>query len=123
MPKQILIVDDNDETRDLVRMTLDGEGYDLHEAQDGWEALEVARRVRPDLVLLDVMMPGGKNGFQVCGEIKADPTLAHTRVVLVTAVRDFQGDTMRRRVAADGHIMKPFSTADLVDKVAYYLQV
>ncbi len=121
MAKKILIVDDNDETRDLVRMTLDGEGYELHDAADGWKALDVAREVIPDLVLLDVMMPGGKNGFQVCSEIKADPNLAHARVVLLTAIRDFQGDTMRRRVAADGHIMKPFSTADLVDKVAYYL--
>lgn len=121
MAKRILIVDDNPEARELVRMTLVGRDYELHEAPDGHEAMKLTREIRPDLVLLDVMMPGGKNGFQVCSEIKADPDLVDTRVILLTAVRDFQSPDMRKRVKSDGHIMKPFSPAALLDIVGSIL--
>ncbi len=121
MAKRILVVDDNAEARELVRMSLETRDYELEEAEDGWDAMRKVREFQPDLVLLDVMMPGGKNGFQVCSEIKADPELAHIPVIFLTAVRDFQSPEMRKRVRSDGHIMKPFSPAALADRLESFL--
>jgi CheY-like chemotaxis protein len=64
--KNILIVDDQGELRKLIRMTLDFGDYELHEAEDGQRALELAKASQPDLVVLDVMMPGEFDGYQVC---------------------------------------------------------
>ena len=82
--KKLLIVDDEDGVRALVRMTLDNGLYEIIEASDGLEALDLAREHHPDLVLLDVMLPD-LSGMDVCRKIKDDPDLASTTVVMLTA--------------------------------------
>ena len=82
--KKLLIVDDEDGVRALVRMTLDNGLYEIIEASDGLEALDLAKEHHPDLVLLDVMLPD-LSGMDVCRKIKDDPDLASTTVVMLTA--------------------------------------
>jgi len=71
--KKILIVEDHADIRKLIRMTLEFDNYEIHEAADGVSGLKAAQDVKPDLVLMDVMMPGELDGLQVCQRIKADP--------------------------------------------------
>lgn len=113
--KRVLIVEDQSDIRKLIRMTLEFEDYEIHEASDGAFGLSMVSAVRPDLVLLDVMMPGEIDGLQVCQRIKSDPELAHIKVVLLTArgqARDREaGDAAR----ADEYLVKPFSPLQLIE--------
>jgi DNA-binding response OmpR family regulator len=110
---KVLLVDDHSDIRRLIRITL-GKAFDVLEAEDGVSGLEIARRQKPDLVVLDVMMPGEMDGLQVLDAIKADPRLIRTKVIMVTArgqARDYdQG--MERGV--DAYFIKPFSPLQLV---------
>jgi CheY-like chemotaxis protein len=110
---KILLVDDHSDIRRLIRITL-GKAFEVLEAEDGSTALEILRRQKPELVVLDVMMPGGMDGLQVLDVIKGDPALAAIRVIMVTArgqASDYE-DGMRR--GADAYFIKPFSPLQLV---------
>jgi two-component system, OmpR family, response regulator MtrA len=105
---RIVIADDDVDIRDLVLFKLTGEGHDVVAVADGVAALDVCRRLRPDLVVLDVMMPG-KSGFDVVTEIRADPALADVPVVLLTA-------RPREHTEVEGvnvYMTKPFSPREL----------
>lgn len=118
MNHRILIVDDQPELRKLVRMTLEFEDYQLDEAQDGASALDAVDRHRPEVVILDVMMPGELSGYDVCARIKSDARAQGTKVILLTA-RGQQADLARGREAgADHYVVKPFSPLELLDSVA-----
>ena len=109
----ILLVDDHSDIRRLIRITL-GKAFEVLEAEDGKTGLDIARRQKPDLVVLDVMMPGELDGMKVLDEIRKDPQLKHTRVIMVTArgqVRDYD-DGMEH--GADAYFVKPFSPLQLV---------
>src|SRR5919201_55455 len=80
----ILVCDNEEPLRALVRAALDERGYEIVEARDGDESLELARRVRPDLIVLDIMMPG-RSGLDVLREVRADADLAPTPVIALTA--------------------------------------
>lgn len=113
--KRILIVEDQADIRKLIRMTLEFENYEIHEATDGAFGLRMATAVKPDVILLDVMMPGELDGLQVCQRVKSDPALAGTRVILLTArgqVRDRDAGTA---AGADEYLVKPFSPLQLID--------
>lgn len=114
--RKLLIVDDEDGVRSLVRMTLDSGYYEILEAQEGRQALEFARAHHPDLVLLDVMLPD-MSGFDICRELKNDPRMASTTIVMLTA-RAQQTDVGEAEAAgADGYFTKPFSPIALMRKV------
>jgi DNA-binding response OmpR family regulator len=111
-----LIVDDEDGVRSLVRMTLDSDSYQILEAQEGRQALELARAHHPDLVLLDVMLPD-LSGIEICRQIKSDPAMASTTVLMLTAKAQ-QSDLGEAEAAgADGYFVKPFSPIALMQKV------
>src|ERR1700724_1787424 len=86
-PERILVVDDNETNRDILEARLTANGYEVLHAGDGEEALAMATRHRPDLILLDIMMPK-VDGIEVCRRIKADAELALTPIILVTAKSD-----------------------------------
>jgi len=115
--KKILIVEDQPDIRKLIRMTLEFEDYEIHEAADGAFGLRMASAVGPDLVLLDVMMPGELDGLQVCQRIKSDPRLAHIKVVLLTARGQARDREAGQQSGADDYLVKPFSPAVLVQTV------
>jgi CheY-like chemotaxis protein len=110
----VLVCDDEPNLRELIRVSL-GPGYDVYEAADGEEALAVARQVRPDLVILDLMMPK-MNGFDVLAELRAEPSLERTRILVVTAQPTSEEEA--REKGADGVIVKPFAPEELAELAA-----
>ena len=115
--KRVLIVEDQPDIRKLIRMTLEFEAYEIHEADDGASGLRMALALQPDLVLLDVMMPGELDGLQVCQRIKSDATLAGVRVVLLTARGQTRDREAGQRAGADEYLVKPFSPLQLIDTI------
>ncbi|MDD5475949.1 MAG: response regulator [Syntrophales bacterium] len=108
--KRILVVDDEPEILRLLTGFLSSREYDVFTASDGVEAISKVRTVRPDAVLLDIIMPG-MGGIDVLKEIKAmDP---ETVVLMVTGVIDDQVNELARQAGADGYILKPFDFDDL----------
>jgi two-component system phosphate regulon response regulator PhoB len=117
--KKILIVDDQGELRTLVRMTLEFGDYELHEAEDGERAVNLSTSIKPDLVILDVMMPGEIDGFQACEALKKSD--APPYVMLLTARGQKSDIEEGERVGADSYLVKPFSPLELIDKVKHAL--
>lgn len=115
--KRVLIVEDQPDIRKLIRMTLEFEAYEIHEADDGASGLRMASALQPDLVLLDVMMPGELDGLQVCQRIKSDAMLAGVRVVLLTARGQTRDREAGQRAGADEYLVKPFSPLQLIDTI------
>lgn len=115
MPK-LLIADDEQGVRSLVRMTLEDEGVEIYEAADGTQALEMARSIVPDMILLDVMMPG-LTGIEVCREVKMDPALRNLTVVMLTAKAQHHDRERGFEAGADDYFTKPFSPVALLTKV------
>ncbi|MCE1184061.1 response regulator transcription factor [Zoogloea sp.] len=122
MSKKILIADDEQNIVISLEFLMQREGFQVVVARDGQEALERARSERPDLILLDVMMPR-KNGYEVCQEIRADQSLAATRILMLTAKGRETEVTKGLAVGADAYMTKPFSTRDLVARVRSLLEV
>ena len=114
---KILAVDDEQIVHRIVEATLSVDSrFDLSTASDGVEALEQVRRGKPDVVLLDVDLPG-MDGFQVCRAIKADPSTASALVVMVTAMAQTADRRAGVAAGADDYLPKPFSPAVLLQKL------
>lgn len=116
--KKILIVDDHADIRRLIRMTLEFEKYEIREASDGEEALAVLGAFNPDLVLLDVMMPGALNGLEVCRHIKSSSAPGSPCVILLTARGQAKDREAGMQAGADRYLVKPFSPLQLIDCIA-----
>jgi two-component system alkaline phosphatase synthesis response regulator PhoP len=114
-PKKVLIADDEQNIVISIEFLMKREGFQVSIARDGEEALAKVIAERPDLVLLDVMMPK-KNGYEVCQSIKSDPAIAATKVLMLTAKGRDTEIAKGLAIGADGYMTKPFSTRDLVAK-------
>lgn len=116
MSPKILICDDEPHIRRLIQQSLEEleeEGVMLFSASDGGQALAVIRDQHPDMIILDVMMPG-RNGFDVCAEVKADETLRSAYVMLLTAKGQEYDRQHGDRVGADCYMTKPFDPDELL---------
>jgi two-component system, OmpR family, phosphate regulon response regulator PhoB len=120
--KKILIVEDNADIRRLVRMTLESADHEILEATDGESGLHLAQVIRPDLVLLDVMMPGDIDGLEVCRQIRQSADLTDIRVVLLTARGQIKDREAGLAAGANAYLAKPFSPLQLIDTVDQWLQ-
>lgn len=121
MGKRILIVEDDYDNLELVRFILVRAGYETLAARDGREGVEIARRERPDLILMDLAMPE-MDGWSASREIKSDPELNHIPVVALT-VRSLTEDRIRAMEAGcDGYITKPMNVTDFVEDVRHYIE-
>ena len=116
MTCKILIVDDEPNIVLSLEYLMKREGYEVILARDGHEALEMLRRERPHLVLLDVMMPK-KTGFEVCQELRSDEALRDTKVLMLTAKGRDTDVAKGMALGASAYMTKPFSTRELVEKV------
>ena len=116
MSIKLLIADDEPNILISLEYLMKREGFEVLVARDGEEALELLRRERPRLVLLDVMMPK-KSGFEVCQELRADEALRDTLVLMLTAKGRDTDVAKGLGVGADAYMTKPFSTKELVQKV------
>ncbi len=112
MSQTVLIVDDEFSGRQTLEAVLDGEGYNLVMAEDGFQALEKAKEVLPDVILLDVMMPG-MTGFEVCKHIREDKHLAEIPIIVLTALDDHGSMLKALEAGADDFISKPFDRYEL----------
>lgn len=113
---KLLIVDDQPDIRKLLRITLE-RTYQLFEAEDAAAAWDLVRREKPRGVILDVMMPGEMDGYQLCEKIRHDPQLKSTYVMLVTA-RGQVADRERGKIAgADDYFVKPYSPLELLQAI------
>jgi DNA-binding response OmpR family regulator len=117
--KKILIVDDHADIRRLIRMTLEFEDYDISEAPHAEAALEMARQTQPDLVLLDVMMPGALNGLDVCRRLRAQAgTGKAPRIIMLSARGQASDREAGLQAGADTYLVKPFSPLQLISCIA-----
>ncbi len=112
----ILIADDDPEILTLLGIRLSKQGYEVIEAQDGNIALEKARRERPDLVLLDVMMPA-KNGWEVAKALREDESLQKMGIVMLSAIGERVNEMTSPLYGADDYVDKPFDFSQLEKKI------
>lgn len=115
--RKILIVDDEEKVRKLVEVTLSVGGLEILHASSGDEALRVARESRPDIILLDIMMPGALDGFDVCRVLKDDPDTKDIYVIMLTAKGQEADKKRGLALGADDYFVKPFSPMELMDKI------
>jgi adenylate cyclase len=121
-PPRILVVDDNETNRDILIARLGTHGYDLLQAADGEEAIEVAHSAQPDLILLDVMMPK-LDGIEATKRLKADESLPFMPIILVTAKADSKDVVTGLEAGADEYLTKPVDQTSLVARVKSMLRV
>jgi class 3 adenylate cyclase len=121
-PPRILIADDNAANLDILKTRLASRGYEIITATDGEAALEGAREQRPDLILLDVMMPK-RDGFEVCRLLKTDPTLPFMPIILVTAKSDPRDIVAGLESGGDEYLTKPVDQAALMARVKSILRI
>jgi DNA-binding response OmpR family regulator len=121
-PPRILIVDDNETNRDILITRLGTHGFDLLQAADGEEAIEVTKKSLPDLILLDVMMPK-MDGIEATKRIKADASLPFTPIILVTAKTDSKDVITGLEAGADEYLTKPVDQTSLVARVKSMLRI
>lgn len=117
MKRRVMVAEDEADILALVVAALgDDERYDLLIARDGEEALELARRKRPALLFLDLLMPK-MDGYTVCRLLRADPNNGHMKIVVMTALAQEQDRSRALEAGADDYITKPFKVAHLLEKV------
>ena len=120
MPPVVLICDNEESLRALIRASLAPGGYELVEARDGDESLALAQERHPDLIVLDVMMPG-RTGLEVLAELRKDEAFTHTPVIVLTARAQVTDRDAAETAGATRFVSKPFSPIDLASTVAEVL--
>ena len=120
MTKRILVIEDTEDNRQIVRDLLESAGYELVEALDGLEGVAAAERENPDLILMDIQLPG-IDGYEATRRIRAIPALAKVPIIAVTSYA-LSGDEAKTRAAGcDGYVAKPFSPRQLLAKIREFL--
>lgn len=110
--EKILVVDDEDNILELLRFNLENSGYKVLTAQNGIDALKIAKTETPDLILLDLMLPG-MDGYDVCKEIRRDNNISNTPIIMITAKGEELDKILGLELGADDYITKPFSIREL----------
>ncbi len=121
-PPRILVVDDTAANVHILQLRLAAQGYDVVTATDGEAALAAAREARPDLILLDVMMPK-VDGLEVCRQLRADPTFPFTPIIMVTAKADPKDVVAGLEAGGDEYLTKPVDQTALVARVKSMLRI
>ncbi len=119
--ERILVVDDEPDIRDVLRLTLEGDGYEVAEAADGQEALEMVQKTSPHLILMDFKMPR-LNGGQVCQILKKDILLQHLPIILLTSKGEVADKVRGIDAGADDYVVKPFDPMELLARVRMILR-
>lgn len=114
--RKVLIADDEPDIVEIIQYNLAAEGYEIYTAKDGREALEKARQIHPDLIILDVMMPY-KTGIEVCRILRSEPDFQDTLIVFLTALSDEATHVKGLETGADDYVSKPISPKVLISRV------
>ena len=112
-PKRVLLIEDNPDMLKLLRLTVAAAGCDVLTATNGRDGLTIAAREKPDIVFLDVMMPG-LSGFEVCAQLKGDSNTSGCKIIMLTALAQDADRAKAARAGADGYMTKPFSPLELI---------
>ena len=120
VPRKILVIDDEPQLVDMVKMRLEANGFQVLSAKDGKEGLEKVRQEKPDLVLLDVMMPG-MDGFEVFKRIKKDPKTMLIPVIMLTARGEVQSIFRAKDLRVTDYMIKPFEEQELLTLIRRYV--
>ena len=120
MTKRILMVEDSEDNRQIIRDLMESVGYDLIEAEDGAAAVAMATEHRPDLILMDIQLPV-MDGYEACRRIKADPELRHIPIIAVTSYALSGDETKTKAAGCDAYVAKPFSPRQLLAKMNEFL--
>ena len=115
--QKVLVVDDEEPILELLKYNLEKQGYDVRTASDGIEAVEVAKKFHPELVLLDIMMPK-MDGVEACRQIRAMPELVNTFIVFLTARAEEYSEIAAFDVGADDYILKPIKPRVLMSRIS-----
>src|SRR6266705_6306901 len=119
--KKIVLIEDDPDMYSLIQYNLEKEGFALAGAQTGKGALQLCRRERPDLILLDIMLPDS-DGLEICKAIRADPELAHVPVIFLTARASETDRIVGLELGANDYIVKPFSIRELIARVKVHFR-
>lgn len=118
---KILIVDDDSDFRKVTNLSLSGRGYQILEASGGREAINLAQQVQPDLILLDILMPG-LDGYETCRQIKTNPATSHIPIIVLTAVSDPAARHKAQQAGADDCVAKLAMPQELHERVERLLR-
>jgi two-component system cell cycle response regulator DivK len=121
MTKRILMVEDTEDNRQIIRDLMESVGYDLIEAEDGAAAVAMATEHRPDLILMDIQLPV-MDGYEASRRIKANPELRHIPIIAVTSYALSGDETKTKAAGCDGYLAKPFSPRQLLAKMNEFLE-
>lgn len=114
---RILVVEDQDSIRRMIEALVQARGYDVSAVANGAKAIDLATTEPPDLVLLDLNLPGQYDGFEVCRRLRADPTTRRTPVVIITAMDDPESRAKATEAGANAYYTKPFSPIALLKEI------
>ncbi|MBN2655705.1 MAG: response regulator [Spirochaetales bacterium] len=114
---KILIADDHFEIRELLKDTLEGENREIHFAENGSKAVKMAREQKPEIIIMDIMMPGRINGLEAAQQIKSDDLSKDSRIIILSAKGKDRDKINALEAGASAYIEKPFSPADLAEKI------
>ena len=115
--KKILVIDDQEEVRELVEAALRDGGFEIFKAFGGREGIQIAKNTRPDIIILDIMMPGGMDGYEVCKILKSDSTTKKITIIFLTAKGQEVDKEKGVAVGGNGFFTKPFSPLKLIEKI------
>lgn len=121
MAGRILIIDDEENIRELLKYNLQKEGYDILEAADGLAAVSMTKQEKPDLLVLDLMLPG-LDGLEVCRTLKSNQDTAAIPIIMLTAKNEEVDKVLGLELGADDYLTKPFSTRELVARIKAVLR-
>jgi two-component system cell cycle response regulator DivK len=120
MSKRILVVEDQEDNRQIIRDLLSATDYEIIEAESGEEALAAVAKQRPDLILMDIQLPG-MDGYEATRRIKADPALRSITIIAVTSYALSGEEQQARAAGCDEYVPKPYSPRQLLAKIRQYL--
>jgi two-component system alkaline phosphatase synthesis response regulator PhoP len=118
---KIVVVEDENDIREVIEYNLTREDYDVHTTADGEAALELVRKIAPDLVLLDIMLPG-LDGIEICRRLKSDPLTSAVPIIMLTAQGEESDIVLGLGVGADDYVTKPFSNKALLARIRAVLR-
>ena len=121
MSKRILVVEDQEDNRQIIRDMLAGTDYEITEAEDGEQALAAVAKQRPDLILMGIQLPI-TDGYEVTRQIKANPALRSIPIIAVTSHAPNGEEQTARAAGCDDYVPKPYSPRHLLAKIRHYLQ-
>ena len=119
---KVLVVDDRADIRDLMEAVLKIKGYKILKGESGGEAIEIAKKERPGLIIMDIMMPGDINGLEACSIIKEDPEIGDSKIIMVSGKGRESDRQACFKAGADDYFLKPFRPFELLKKVEDLLE-